>query len=264
MIDKRQLYVGKVDSESLGLKHYLGHTKNLPKADSGLAISKSSLALNKLQDKIGEVSKIRRKIEELKVSKVREEIVMMLCPHIGKGQRDLTNLKKFLDDLKAREELEKLQEQDQLEESEDQQSQLQNQQINQGENQNKDNSQFLYKNSSNSQYNKKEVDDQILSQDEQITQNMSRLNTLQQLQQQKMGSKKDQNEKKVRVQVATDKNEFLSENQKKLKQDKEQKAKLMQDQKKYFLEEHQDLAKSVFGIKQRDSGFTSYNSIQNQ
>lgn len=64
MIDKKQLYVGKVDSESLGLKHYLGHTKNLPKADSGLAISKSSLALNKLQDKIGEVKKIREKIEE--------------------------------------------------------------------------------------------------------------------------------------------------------------------------------------------------------
>lgn len=48
LIKKRTHYVSKNDAEALGLKHYLGHTKNLPYSDCGLAISKSSLALNNL------------------------------------------------------------------------------------------------------------------------------------------------------------------------------------------------------------------------
>lgn len=46
MIHKRRYFVSPQDSEALGLKHYLGHTQNLPYSDCGLAISKSSLALN--------------------------------------------------------------------------------------------------------------------------------------------------------------------------------------------------------------------------
>ena len=47
---KERRFVKGKESEKLGIKHFLGHTKNLPYADSGLAISKSSYNLNKLQD----------------------------------------------------------------------------------------------------------------------------------------------------------------------------------------------------------------------
>lgn len=50
MVQKERLFISKKEEEHLGLKHFLGHTKNLPFSDSGLAVSKSSYQLNKLQD----------------------------------------------------------------------------------------------------------------------------------------------------------------------------------------------------------------------
>lgn len=50
VFQKERRYIKAKESEKLGLKHFLGHTKNLPYADCGLAISKSSYSLNKLQD----------------------------------------------------------------------------------------------------------------------------------------------------------------------------------------------------------------------
>ena len=47
---KQRRFIKGKESENLGLKHFLGHTKNLPYSDCGLAISKSSYSLNKLQD----------------------------------------------------------------------------------------------------------------------------------------------------------------------------------------------------------------------
>ena len=38
--------VSKSETESLGLKHYLGNVNHLPFSDEGLAISKSSFILN--------------------------------------------------------------------------------------------------------------------------------------------------------------------------------------------------------------------------
>jgi len=52
VFQKERIYIKAKESEKLGLKHFLGHTKNLPYADCGLAISKSSYNLNKLQDVI--------------------------------------------------------------------------------------------------------------------------------------------------------------------------------------------------------------------
>ena len=57
--NKKSFSVSKSESEALGLKHYLGHTRNLPYSDCGLAISKSSLSLNHLQDKILEVENLK-------------------------------------------------------------------------------------------------------------------------------------------------------------------------------------------------------------
>jgi hypothetical protein len=44
------MQVSRSEAESLGIKHLLGHTVNLPYSDAGLAISKSSLGLNRLSD----------------------------------------------------------------------------------------------------------------------------------------------------------------------------------------------------------------------
>lgn len=49
---KKKRFVRSKEAENLGLKHFLGHTRNLPYTDCGLAISKSSYNLNKLQDVI--------------------------------------------------------------------------------------------------------------------------------------------------------------------------------------------------------------------
>lgn len=47
---KRRKFVKSKDSEKIGIKHFLGHANNLPYSDCGLAISRSSYNLNKLQD----------------------------------------------------------------------------------------------------------------------------------------------------------------------------------------------------------------------
>lgn len=47
---RERRFIKAKEGEKLGLKHFLGHTKNLPYNDCGLAISKSSYSLNKLQD----------------------------------------------------------------------------------------------------------------------------------------------------------------------------------------------------------------------
>lgn len=93
--------MSKQEAEALGLKHYLGHTKNLPYTDSGLAISKSSLALNQLQDKIKEVESLKSKIENGKIKKVVEEIELIMCPYYGKGRVDTTRLESFIKTLKV-------------------------------------------------------------------------------------------------------------------------------------------------------------------
>ncbi|EGR27085.1 hypothetical protein IMG5_202020 [Ichthyophthirius multifiliis] len=94
--------VNKQEAEALGLKHYLGHTKNLPYSDCGLAISKSSLALNQLQDKIKEVETLKYKMENQKIKKVVEEIELIMCPYYGKGQVDTSRLEQFINVLKVK------------------------------------------------------------------------------------------------------------------------------------------------------------------
>ena len=49
-LSRTKIQVNKSEGELLGLKHFLGHVENLPYSDSGLALSKSSYRLNKLQD----------------------------------------------------------------------------------------------------------------------------------------------------------------------------------------------------------------------
>jgi len=50
-----------------------------------VAISKSSLELNKLYDKIKTLEKLKIKMENDRVKNVREEIEMLLCEYYGKG-----------------------------------------------------------------------------------------------------------------------------------------------------------------------------------
>ncbi|KAL4464086.1 hypothetical protein ABPG74_006023 [Tetrahymena malaccensis] len=173
-IKKKKKFVSRQEAEALGLKHYLGHTKNLPYSDCGLAISKSSLALNQLQDKIRDVENLKNKIENEKIKKVVEEIELIMCPYYGKGKVDTTRFEQFISILKERE--------------------------------------------------------QIYGVD--VEQSFSK------------SSKK--------VQVVTDKNEFLTENQRKQKQDKETKAKEIEESKKNFLEENRDLAASVIKIRNQE------------
>lgn len=82
-IKKRRYFVSKSDAESIGIKHFLGHTKNLPKSEYGLAISKSSLQLNKLSDKVQLIKKLRDKIENQKLGAIRQEIEEIFCPYYG-------------------------------------------------------------------------------------------------------------------------------------------------------------------------------------
>ncbi|CAD8065809.1 unnamed protein product [Paramecium primaurelia] len=168
MIKKTKYLIPKEQAESLGLKHYLGHAKNLPFSDQGLAISKSSLELNKLQDKIREIQMIKERMDLEKIKRVREDIEVIMCTYYGKGKEEKDRLVDFVETLKKREQ--------QLESLE-------------------------------------ETSQQIRS---------------------------------PAIQIVTDKNDFLSENQRKIKQDKEKKEQEILQTKKDFLEVNSDLAYSVF------------------
>jgi len=48
----------KSKAEVIGYKHYLGHTTYLPESGAGYALSKSSINLNKLQDKLNRFNRI--------------------------------------------------------------------------------------------------------------------------------------------------------------------------------------------------------------
>ncbi|CAD8077391.1 unnamed protein product [Paramecium sonneborni] len=167
MIKKTKYLIPKEQAESLGLKHYLGHAKNLPFSDQGLAISKSSLELNKLQDKIREIQMIKERMDQEKIKRVREDIQVIMCTYYGKGKEEKDRLVDFVETLKKREQ--------QLESLE-------------------------------------ETSQQIRS---------------------------------PAIQIVTDKNDFLSENQRKIKQDKEKKEQEILQTKKDFLEVNSDLAFSV-------------------
>ncbi|KAM3138297.1 hypothetical protein pb186bvf_009573 [Paramecium bursaria] len=102
MIKRKKLFIPKDSAEALGLKHYLGHVNNLPHSDQGLAISKSSLELNKLQDKIREIQYLKEKMENEKIKKIREDIQIMLCTYYGKGKFEKDRLVDFIDTLRKR------------------------------------------------------------------------------------------------------------------------------------------------------------------
>ncbi len=66
-----KIFIKKKDEENLGIKHLLGHTFNLPYSDSGLAISKSTYKLNKLQD-------VRLKTKQNKTKQNKTKIINKL------------------------------------------------------------------------------------------------------------------------------------------------------------------------------------------
>eukprot|EP01016_Furgasonia_blochmanni_P034212 TRINITY_DN3663_c0_g3_i4.p1 TRINITY_DN3663_c0_g3~~TRINITY_DN3663_c0_g3_i4.p1 ORF type:complete len:309 (+),score=52.37 TRINITY_DN3663_c0_g3_i4:3-929(+) len=79
-----------------GLKFFLGHLNNVEDPKASLVISKSSINLNKLQDRIGNIDSLRRRKMVKDAKKEREDLEIIMCPYYGDGKSDKQRLIQYL------------------------------------------------------------------------------------------------------------------------------------------------------------------------